>query len=166
MWYYGIMIEKNNKKKLHDFFINCFYSILSTEERALESFSKGELTLKEIHFIAAVFRTKIAGKNNFSTIARILRVTLGTLTTSFARLEKKGYLTKTQHETDKRVFFIEPTEKADRIHVEHEKFHDKMMRGIVESVSEEKMDELIESLEKLDKFFKGIRAEYAERGEK
>ena len=154
-------MTKTNKEKLQDFFISSFYSILSTEEKALEAFSQGELSLKEIHLIAAVFRTKTARKNNFSTVARVLNITLGTLTTSFSRLQKKGYLKKVPHETDKRIFYIEPTEKAEIIHAEHAIFHEKMMAGIVGSISEEQMEGLIESLTKLDSYFKSLRAEYA-----
>ncbi|MCL2255378.1 MAG: winged helix DNA-binding protein [Firmicutes bacterium] len=154
------MAVKSNKEKLQDFFISSFYSILSTEEKALEAFSGGELSLKEIHLIAAVFKTKSANKNNFSTVARVLNITLGTLTTSFSRLQRKGYLKKVPHETDKRIFYIEPTDKAEMIHAEHVIFHEKMMAGIVGSLSEEEMGGLMESLTKLDNFFKQLRAEY------
>ena len=148
-------------KQLQDFFVNCFYSILSTEEKALESFSNGELSLKEIHLIAAVFKTRAAKKNNFSTVARVLKITLGTLTTSFSKLQKKGYLTKVPHEADKRIFFIEPTKKAEIIHAQHIIFHEKMLAGIVSSVSDDQLENIIESLQKLELFFKSLRAEYS-----
>ena len=157
------MNTKTNKDKLQDFFINCFYSILSTEEKALESISNGELSLKEVHLIAAVFKTKAVKKNNFSTVARVLRITLGTLTTSFSKLERKGYFKKVRHETDKRVFYIEPTEKATIIHSEHVIFHEKMMEGIMNSVSSEQIDGIIDSLSKVDSYLKSLRAEYANK---
>jgi len=148
------------KQQVKDFFIKCFYSISSTEEKVLESISSGKLTLNEVHLISAVFKAKTAGKNTFSMVAKILDITLGTLTTSFNRLSKKGYLTKVPHEKDKRKFYIEPTSLAESIHKEHTVFHDKMFEGMMNSVSNDQLDIMIDSLDKLTKFFVQLKADY------
>jgi DNA-binding MarR family transcriptional regulator len=140
-------------EKLNDFFVTCFYSILNAEERALESISNGKLSLKEIHVIEAVFKAKATGENNFSNIAKLLGVTLGTLTTSFSKLEEKGYLLKEQHKGDKRVYYIEPTRLAGLINDEHTAFHKKMMEGIIDTVTEEEFGHIIAALGKLNEFF-------------
>ncbi|MCL2556773.1 MAG: hypothetical protein FWE03_07165 [Firmicutes bacterium] len=145
------------KEKIKDFFIKCFYSIIHAEEKVLESVSSGKLTTNEVHLISAVFRAKAVGKNTFSIIAKMLDVTLGTLTTSFNRLAKKGYLKKVPHEIDKRKFYIEPSDLAIAIHNEHVAFHDKMFSGIINSISEDQLEIVIDSLEKLNKFFMQLK---------
>ena len=153
------MISK--KEQIKDFFINCFYSILHTEQKALESITSGKLTLNEVHLISAVYKAKTANKNTFSMVAKILDITLGTLTTSFNRLAKKGYLTKVPHEKDKRKFYIEPSHLADEIHKEHTAFHDKMFEGIANAISKEELAIVVDSLDKLSEFFLQLRTDFA-----
>ena len=141
----------DNSKKLEDFFIKCFYTILSTAEKSIEAMSEGELSLKEMRLIDAVYKT--AGNNNFSTVANTLGVTLGTLTTAYTRLEKKGYLYKVQDDGDKRVFYIEPTPHGAEMYKQYKLFHEKMFANITKTISEPEMETLIEALQKLDKFF-------------
>ena len=149
----------NGKENLNAFFVDCFYSILNAEERALEEMSNGKLSLKEIHVIEAVFKAKATNENNFSTIAKILGVTLGTLTTSFSRLEKKGYLTKRQGTEDKRVYYIEPTRLGTLINDEHTVFHNKMIHDIIEQLSDDELEHLLAALKSLGSFFKGYYKE-------
>lgn len=144
------------KSELNEFFVSCFYSILSAEERTLESITNGKLTLKEIHLIDAVFQSKDAGENNFSSIAKRLGVTLGTLTTSYAKLEKKGYLVKVQDKKDKRIFYIEPTRLAALINNEHAAFHKNMINGVEKSLSAEELLQLTSVLKKLRAFFDAL----------
>ena len=142
------------REKLNEFFVSCFYSILDAEQKALDSITNGKLSLKEIHVIEAVFKAKARGQNTFSYIASVLNIVLGTLTTSFTRLEKKGYLTKRQDKNDKRVFYIEPTPLADFVNDSHTEFHERMVDGIIKTISEKDLDDLIHALDVLDKFFK------------
>jgi len=143
-------------EKLNDFFVTCFYSILSAEERALESISNGKLSLKEIHVIEAVFKAKKRGENNFLTIAKILSITPGTLTTAFAKLEKKGYLVKRQDKADKRIYYIEPTRLAELINNEHSAFHRKFIEGVVRTLPRDDLDRLANTLKTVSDFFNGL----------
>ena len=141
-------------EKLNDFLVSCFYSILWAEEKALGPVSNNTLSIKEIHVIDAVCKAKTKNKNTFSHIANILNITLGTLTTSFARLQRKGYLAKRQDATDKRVYFIEPTELGIFINKKHDEFHKKMVEGIIELLPEKELDNLVSSLGVLETFFR------------
>ena len=140
-------------EKLNAFFVDCFNSILTREERALEPLFGGRLSLKEIHVIEAIYQAKETGENNFSSVAKALGVTLGTLTASFSRLQQKGLLYKVRGENDKRVYYIEPTEKSEKINDAHKKFHRKMVEGIADSLSNEELNNLVGSLKTLSKFF-------------
>ncbi|MCL2370754.1 MAG: MarR family winged helix-turn-helix transcriptional regulator [Firmicutes bacterium] len=145
----------DNKDKIQDFFIKCFYTILSTAEKSIENISDGELSLKEMRLIDAVYKS--AGNNNFSTVAKVLGVTLGTLTTSFARLEKKGYLYKVQDDGDKRIFYIEPTPHGAEMYKQYKSFHEKMFAGITKSITEPQIETMVDALQKLDKFFTSLK---------
>ena len=146
-----------NREELNSFFVSCFNSILRAEEKALESISNGKLTIKEIHFIEAVFKAQAVQENCASTIANLLGVTLGTLTTSFSKLEQKGYLYKEQDRNDKRIFYIVPTRLAELVNKEHTAFHEKMVDKVVKLFPEEKTENLVEILKTLDKFFSEYR---------
>jgi len=151
----GYNADMDKLEKLNDFFVTCFYSILSAEQRALDAVSNGKLKLsiREIHVIEAVFKAKATGENNFSTIAKLLGVTLGTLTASFSKLEKKGYLVKEQDKKDKRVYYIMPTRLAGLINDEHAAFHKRMIDGIAERVPDKDLGRLSDALKALSDYF-------------
>ena len=146
--------------KLKNFFVNFFSVISKAEERAVSSFSNDELTPKEMHLITATCVTKEKKKNNFTNIAKLLGITLGTLTTSFNRLAKKGFLSKVPSLKDKRIYYIEPSENAVAMYHEFTNFHMKMVDGIVTTLEPAQLDILINSLEKLDTFFRKVKEEY------
>ena len=141
------------RDELNTFFVGCFYSILGAEEKYLESITNGKVTLKEIHLIEAVFQSMETGENNFSTIAKKLKITLGTLTTAFAKLEKKGYLIKEQDKKDKRVFYVVPTRLAEFINLEHMKFHEKLIDSVTRILDTEEQQHLANALKHLKIFF-------------
>lgn len=142
-----------NKEELNNFFVSCFNAILRSEERALEALTHGKLTVKEIHFIEAVFKSQTVGENCFSTIAKYLGVTIGTLTSSFSKLESKGFLYKEQDREDKRIFYIVPTPLAKVIYDEHAAFHERMIDRVMQHLTDDEMKTLTASLKKLDEFF-------------
>ncbi|MCL2797975.1 MAG: MarR family winged helix-turn-helix transcriptional regulator [Firmicutes bacterium] len=146
----------DDKEQINKFFVDCFYSILSAEERALEPLCHGNLSVKEIHVIEAVYLTKKTGENNFSSIAKRLGVALGTLTASFSRLEQKGLLYKVRDDDDKRVFYIELTPFGEEINDAHTRFHEQMVDGIVTRLSQEELNHLVFALDRLGDFFKTL----------
>lgn len=147
---YSIVEKKGDR--INEFMVTCFYAVLSAEEKALESISNGKLTLKEIHLIEAVFKTMEAGENNFSMISSFVGVTLGTLTTAYAKLEQKGYLTKERDKNDKRVYYIIPTRLAEMVHKEHVAWHERLVAGIIKRLPAHELENLEIALEHLSVF--------------
>lgn len=141
------------KDQLNTFFVSVFYSILNAEERSLEAMSNGKVTLKEIHLIEAVYKCMEKGENNFSSIAQKMKITLGTLTTAYAKLEKKGYLTKERDKKDKRVYWIYPTHIAELINMEHTKWHERLVESIASALTQEEQLNLVATLKILGEFF-------------
>ncbi|MDR1698083.1 MAG: MarR family transcriptional regulator [Erysipelotrichaceae bacterium] len=145
-----------SKNKLNSFFVDCFYSILRAEERVLSNLSQRKLSLKEIHVIDAVFCERKVHRNSFSNIAKTLGITLGTLTTSFNRLERKGYLMKKRDETDKRIFYIDLTPLGELINEEHLRFHDTIVDQITKRLDQKELDCLTKALDILNKYFNAL----------
>jgi len=142
------------KEELNTFFVKVFYTILDAEEKHLEMITKGKVTLKEIHLIEAVFLLKETNTNTFSSIARKLNITLGTLTTAYSKLHVKGYLTKVRDTRDKRVYYVEPTDLAKIINDDHTKFHEELIAGVAHTLNEKEQGDLLTALKKLTIFFK------------
>lgn len=143
---------------LNDFMVSCFYSILEQEEKALLPVFGNKLSLKEIHLISTVYDLQKIGNNNFSRVANKLGVTLGTLTASFSKLEKKGYLKKEKYLIDNRVFYITPTKLADKVHKEHQDWHTSLLDGIIRTLPQNDLENLTKSLEQLSTFIKNLKS--------
>jgi len=148
------MNDKENE--LNEFLVSCFYSILSAEEKSLGTITNGKLSIKEIHLIDAVYRTRENGKSNFSNVANALGVTLGTLTAAFTKLENKGYLIKERDKTDKRIFYIVPTRLAEVINEEHSKWHKELVKNVIKTLPEDQSDNLVVALKQLSLFINKI----------
>ena len=98
-----------------------------------------------------------------SSIARALDVTVGTLTISMNRLEKKGYVTRTRSEKDRRVVFIALTEKGKKAYAHHQRFHQEMIEAVLDGLSEEETQVLAKVLEHLLRFFRSKEKEGSQR---
>jgi len=144
----------NEKTVLNEFMEECFYSILESERKALEPPTNGELTMKEIHLIAIVFKLQQIGENNFSRIANKLGITLGTLTTAFNKLEKKGYLKKEKYLIDNRVYYVTTTPLAEKVYTAHTKWHDELAETVFNVIPESDKANFVNAFKKLTEHFK------------
>lgn len=80
-------------------------------------------------------------------IAELLEVTKVMVTNHISVLEKKGYITRQYLETDKRSFYVIPTEQAKKLVNETEtKLNQKLMK-LEEKLGSKKFEELIITLE-------------------
>lgn len=144
----------NGGEVLNEFMEECFYSILDYEKRILEPLVNGKLTIREIHLVDMVSRLQKIGDNNFSGIADKLGITLGTLTTAFNKLEKKGYLKKERYLIDNRVYYITTTPLAEKVLSEHAKWHEKLIESVQQVVPEKDLDNLINAFKSLTEYFR------------
>jgi DNA-binding MarR family transcriptional regulator len=145
------MNEQEYKAVVNNILVDIFNDILKVEHKAIDSFAPTPLTMSEMHIIEAV------GKNTnlqMSDIARSLRVTLPTLTVSVDRLEEKGYILRRRSEQDRRRISIDLTDKGTKAFRDHAEFHAQMVEALFENLEIDKMPVLMESLSKLQRFFK------------
>lgn len=138
------------KKVINELLVEVFNHILSIEGSKLKE--RGvTISMNEMHVLEAIQKTEDPAMSN---IARRLRVTVGTLTTSVNRLVEKGYATRKREEYDKRKVMISLTPKAMGVLKIHEEFHEEMLDALFEDMNLEEDEVLLQSLENLSLYFK------------
>ena len=141
----------DSEKVINDILVSIFNEIWEYENVAIITDEFKDITNNDMHIIEAVGQ---GDGNNMSTIARKLKITLGSLTTSMNNLVKKGYAIRKRSEKDRRLVYIQLTEKGIRAYNHHKEFHQKMIDAVMENLDENESTVLIETLEKLITFFK------------
>jgi DNA-binding MarR family transcriptional regulator len=138
------------KKVINELLVEVFNHILSIEGQTLRE--RGiKLSMNEVHVLEAIKKTEIPTMTN---IARRLRITVGTLTTSTNRLVEKGFAKRHREEEDKRKVIVSLTDSAVDVLAIHDKFHDEMLDAVFADMNLEEDELLLQSLENLSEYFK------------
>ena len=110
----------NHYEAINDVLVNLFNEILDLEERALITGEYKNISVNDMHIIDAL---GIREQKNMSTVARLLNVTVGTLTIAVNNLVKKGYIQLSQRDQHhSSVLFTSPTledRKSTRLNSSH-----------------------------------------------
>lgn len=131
--------------------VSLFNDIMAIEQKALITEEFKNISNNDMHIIEAIGKGEA---KNMSTVAKTLKVTVGTLTIAINNLVKKGYVTRERSEEDRRVVLISLTEKGLRAFEHHESFHREMMFAILENLDEEERKILTKVLGNLKRYFK------------
>jgi len=138
-----------SKKVVNELLVDLFHHILSIHEDAL--IQKGvKLSITEVHVLEKIKKVTIKTMGN---IAKSLRITVGTLTTSVSGLVRKGYVIRKTDDKDRRKVFLELTNKADEVLKIHDEFHAEMLEKMFVDLKLEEDEALIKTLDKLTKYF-------------
>ncbi len=137
---------------INDFFVRIFNRILLLEQKSISAHAR-DLSISEMHVIAATARLAPVNKSTVTNIARSLALSPAALSLSVSKLVKKGYLTRKGSEEDRRIVYVFLTEKGRRMSEYHDVFHRKMLAGIANSLDEKELAMLSRSLQKLGEFF-------------
>lgn len=140
-------------RQINDYLVDIFNRVLVIEETSLRSSQFSDVSLKEMHTL------DIIGKHpevTPSDIAKELLLTLGTVTTSLNKLEKKGYIERHRSATDRRVVHITLTSKGRLLYRLHHKFHKNMVMRIIEDMDDTEMAALERGLINLHQFLEGL----------
>ena len=134
----------------HDILVNLFQEIMDIEEKALITAEFKNISVNDMHIIEAIGTGE---PKNMSTVAKLMSVTVGTLTIAINNLVKKGYVSRVRSEEDRRVVLIFLTEIGKRAYQHHRDFHDGMVKALVEGLDEGQQKILVKSLLNLRTFF-------------
>lgn len=145
----SVEMERSNSCVLKELLVSTFNEILSVEEYEIKKGPLINLSICEIHTIAAIgmYRAR-----TMSQVATDLSITVGALTATINNLVKKGYVTRERDELDRRIVNICLTKEGKIAFRIHEKFHLDMVRQIMKGLAE-KENILLQSLQKLSEYF-------------
>ena len=144
----------NHYEAINDVLVNLFNEILDLEERALITPEYKNISVNDMHIIDAV---GIREQKNMSTVAKVLNVTVGTLTIAVNNLVKKGYIQRMRSQEDRRVVLISLTEKGEKAYRHHQNFHEKMVLAVLKDLNVEETEALTTALTKLQEFFRNYQ---------
>lgn len=139
---------------LNDILVNLFRDIMNLEERAIITQEFQDITNNDMHVIQVI---GTGDPKNMSTIAKELSVTVGTLTIAMNSLVKKGYVTRERGQEDRRVVYISLSEKGRKAYTHHERFHQQMIREVLDGLNPEETEVLLKSLKKLTSWFRSFQ---------
>lgn len=141
-------------KEINDYLVGIFNNVLIIEEASLKTSRFKDVSIKEMHTIDEIGNTP---KATPSDIAKALMLTLGTVTTSLNKLEKKGYIVRTRSRIDRRVVHITLSQKGRLLYRLHQKFHMNMVKQITDGLDEDEFKVMSRGLKNLHKFLEDLK---------
>lgn len=147
-------MQQDIYNSLNSILVKIFNEILSIEEKALIVGEFTDISVNDMHIIEAVGTGE---PRTMSQISKILDVTMGTLTIGINGLVKKGYIERKRGEKDRRVVYASLTDKGVRAYEHHRKFHDNMVKSIIDGLSDTEAQMLSNTMIKLDNFFEELK---------
>ena len=98
-------------EKINDVLVHLFQEIWELEEKAIITEEFKDITNNDMHIIEAV---GLGEGNNMKTIAKKMKINVGSLATSMNSLVKKHYVERNRSEEDRRIVNITLTEKGKK----------------------------------------------------
>ena len=124
--------------------------IIYGEEKILKDMIGDKLSLKEFHTLDVIFSTSTNNSNTASNIARILGITLSTLTINADRLIAKGYVAKVKQDNDRRVSYLSLTNAGNQLRLKHENLHAKAVKNAIKNLNTTEKVALVNAISKLE----------------
>ena len=141
----------NVRETINTMLVKTFHEILELEEKAIITDEFSDISNNDMHIIEAIGLGEGA---RMSVVAKRLNITVGSLTTSMNSLVKKGYVKRERSEKDRRVVFIQLTNKGRMAYHHHAEFHRQMTEAVIAELNENETDVLVKALDGLRKFFR------------
>ena len=98
-------------RAINEILVHLFNEIWELEEKAVITDEYKDITNNDMHIIEAVGLGK---GNNMTAIAKKLKITVGSLTTSMNSLVNKKYVVRERSAEDRRVVNMRLTKKGER----------------------------------------------------
>ncbi len=139
--------------KLNEVLVELFNETLDIERRYVEKGDFKDISVNDMHILDAV---GIKGEKSMSSIARLVGVTVGTLTIAMNSLVKKGYVMRSRSEKDRRVVLVTLSEKGRQAYQYHQQFHMKILQAMREGLDEDQCKILLQAMTNLRNQFLNI----------
>ena len=139
-----------SREVINEIVVELFNNIMMIEEKAVRMRGISNLTMSEIHAIDAI---GIGDGKMMSEVAEQLHITMGTLTSTMTKLEKKGYAKREKDPKDRRVVIASLTKKGELAYKIHKNFHEEMVDRVILDLNLHEDKVLIKSLRNINEFF-------------
>lgn len=139
-------------KTINQVLVELINEIWDQEKKAIITEEFKDLSNNDMHVIEAV---GLGEGKNMTSIARELKITVGSLTTAMNSLVKKQYVERCRSKKDRRVVFVKLTDKGVRAYQHHEEYHRQMSQAILDRLDDEELSVLLKTLDILKGFFRG-----------
>ena len=143
-------LTRDEYRFLDSIMTKTFNSVMSIEERVLESRLTAGLTIAEVHTIVAI---GLHGMSPMKTVAARLGVSVPTVTNAVNRLVKKGHVERVRDDADRRLVLLRLTNSGRKACRAHDLFHKRMVVNAVEGLSRNEVDALVKALTQVKSFF-------------
>ena len=140
-------------QELNELLNEAFWSVLKLEEEAAKSTAQGDLSISELHLLAAAAKDEEHGRR-ISELAADLKITLSSVTIAVNKLVKKGYVEKIRSEQDARQVFVKLTKMGRKVNAGHLYFHENMIRTMSQEMDSSDKEILVRAMKNLNQFFK------------
>ena len=135
---------------LNELLVKLFKNITEIEAQCLVTEEFRDISYNDFHIIEAIGTGE---PKNMSTVAKLMRVTTGTLTKAIDALTEKGYVIRERSRQDKRVVGVYLTQKGRAAYAHHEEFHRDMIAQAKGELTEQELPVLIYSMAELVDYF-------------
>lgn len=142
--------SSQEKAFLNELMSTTFNSVTRIEEKSLGNRLLKDLTIAEIHTLAAI---GLHESVPMKTIGARLGVTLATVNAAVNRLEQKGRVTRMRGEQDRRQVLVSLTSDGRKAVRLHDAFHRKMVERALEGLTQEEEAALVKALVNVKAFF-------------
>ena len=140
----------DNYEKLNGVLVELFNETLEIERKYVEKSEFGDISVNDMHILEAIGTERA---KSMSSAAKIVGVTVGTLTIAMNSLVKKGYVMRERSEKDRRVVLVTLSEKGKAAFRYHEKFHLDMVQAMRSGLDETQCEVLVQSMTNLRNHF-------------
>ena len=125
-----MVLEETTNKLLLDI----YHDVMSIEQSILKGGQFNDISVTEMHTIEAI-GLAVNPKRTMSEVAKILSITVGTLTVATNNLTSKGYVERTRSDEDRRIVRLSLTKKGRVVYRMHEKFHKKVTQASIQGLT-------------------------------
>ncbi|MDR2464930.1 MAG: MarR family transcriptional regulator [Streptococcaceae bacterium] len=134
--------------------VKIFNDVLTIEESELQKSNYSDISIKEMHIIDAI---GLHQNKTTTEVAKVVMVTVGTMTVAINNLVKKGYVERIRSNFDRRVVNLGLTHKGKIVYRIHQTFHKKMVRNILKDMEDVEGETLIKALCNLENYLERLK---------
>ncbi|MDN5952706.1 MAG: winged helix DNA-binding protein [Loigolactobacillus coryniformis] len=136
-------------QRINDKLVAVYNDIVQLEEIEIKKSQFKDLSIKEIHTINAI---GMYHRKTSSEVARVLKVTPGTLSVSINNLVRKGYAERLRSDDDRRIIHLGLTRKGRLMYRLHQSFHRQMVQSFLKDLNEQEVTLVEKALDNLQHF--------------